>query len=365
MQIPPSQRGVTLVELLMAVIIFGAISTTIFNVMVVQQRAFADQLDYNEAQQNGRASIALLKRYLLKAGWGFHTDIAMQGAVPVGACYNSDGTGTEKQTLNCDNVDLDDDGAAGNDRLRVIHIHPTRGSISRNGDHLVSGIRVVPAGHPIPADLAVNDVALISGICNDAGPASDLLRITGLPGAGGASYEKEYAGYTALQSECVRYEHDDGDFHFNFGKAVVADFFIDRTDPDHPSLRMRLDPLTPIANSMVVAHDIDDLQVQFGIDTTETPDGVADEWCDNIQDGACASTVADANLDGNTEREKLARTIAVRIAVVPRTRKHRPNRDWGASAQDLTIQNHTFKGDQDGYRRWIYRATIALRNKDL
>ncbi|MEZ4270215.1 MAG: PilW family protein [Myxococcota bacterium] len=82
-------------------------------------------------------------------------------------------------------------------------------------------------------------------------------------------------------------------------------------------------------------------------------------WCDDITNttSPCILPV------GMSLREAFARVIAVRVAVVPRTRRHRRERDSGGG--DLTVFNHTFQGTNDGYRRWIYRATVALRNNEL
>ncbi len=58
---------------------------------------------------------------------------------------------------------------------------------------------------------------------------------------------------------------------YNFGRLQIADFKIDREiDIGHPTLLVRLDPRETwdIENEsvMVIARDVDDLQISYGID---------------------------------------------------------------------------------------------------
>ncbi|MEZ4270218.1 MAG: prepilin-type N-terminal cleavage/methylation domain-containing protein [Myxococcota bacterium] len=57
MIVKKQQRGVTLIELMLAVGLFSVITSIVFSSMIYQQQALLNQLDYSEAQQNGRAAL--------------------------------------------------------------------------------------------------------------------------------------------------------------------------------------------------------------------------------------------------------------------------------------------------------------------
>jgi len=399
------QLGMTLIELMLALAVSTIIVGIITRVVFVQQRSFMDQIGYSETQQNARASISLLKLYVRKAGWGMTADVNSQGVVPLGACFND--TNPMLQILDCDGIDDDAEGAKGfpngSDRLRVVSIDPNDGAfVTTLADSPVGTLRVgatvdansvaIPAttytdlGHPLPAPTLV----VVSGLCLGAGvvAGADLLDIQGGGGpSGNVFHDYSYLNMTGGIGLTCASGYASG---FGSGRAQVADFWIDRSATDHPVLRMRIDRQTK-AEAFVVAYDIDDLQVQYLLDTrcdpvgssgcspVDTPDFVWDEICDNLEpgfddtQGGCDSS-ANAEVLGMTHRERLARTVGVRIAIVARTRRYNPVLDHfdnssatiptDASAK-LTVQNHTYAGRRDGYRRWIYRATVALRNNEL
>lgn len=401
------QRGFTLIELMVTLAVASIIIGIITRVVFVQQRSFMDQIAIAETQQNARASISLLKLYARKAGWGMTGDTAANGEVPLGACY-SDADKTTQQ-LNCDRVDLDADSKKdvpnGSDRLRVVAIDSRTGAAVKGGGFVATprdspvgtvqvGLQNDPVlGSGIPSSyyeglgqpLADDTLGLVSGPCiGGGGFGADLLTLQGAFANGDVYYEYSYLNLLGTGSAltCALGYRDT----FTFGRAVVADFWIDRTtDLEHPILRLRTDPRDPLdgASSYPVAYDIDDLQIQYLLDTTcpdcslpNTPDHVWDEVCDDITptvamtDGGCDPTKG-AVTQGLTARQRLARVVGVRIAIVARTRNYNPKLDYADNSINtrlggpLTVQNHTYVGRDDGYRRWIYRATVALRNNEL
>ena len=146
---------------------------------------------------------------------------------------------------------------------------------------------------------------------------------------------------------------------YSFGSAQVVDFFVDYdTKPDHPTLKMRItDELSDNpgdSNGFTVAEDIETLQVRYGIDRTGTR-GTVSDWCDDPADisGGC--------ITGLSRSQNLARIVAVQVAIVARTRQKR------ASLQGLIleVQDYTPDADVNGYNRFIFRATVAMRNNRL
>ncbi len=105
------QRGVTLIELsvtlIVTSIIMSAIAFTTHNFFLYYQQ----QLDKSTAQQTGRVVVDMLRDYIRRTGWGFQANALATGDVYAGLCANDAG----QPTSNCNN--LEDDG--GSDRLRV------------------------------------------------------------------------------------------------------------------------------------------------------------------------------------------------------------------------------------------------------
>jgi len=376
------QRGMTLIELMLSMALSVIVINGIVMVVFMQTRAVSNQMQYAEAQQNARASLALLKRYARLAGWGMAASVDADGVVPFGACHN---TASNSQQLACDGVDPDGNGVTGwpggSDRLRVVFMQADTGGALHNERHTAAAgtlpvgllndpddgaALAVPAGHP----MAANTLAVVSGPCIGTGVASDLLTITGQTSPVTTHFEYNYANFQDGSGNltCTA-GYGEG---FGVGTATVADFWIDRTtDPDHPRLMLRLDPSQPLSDAYIVAYDIDDLQVRFLLDSTcesfpsgkcpdaLTPDHIWDQMCDDPSSGL---TGQGGCSDSFTPRQRLARAVGAEIAIVARTRNYQDNLDKGGGP--LTVQNHTYTGKDDGYRRWIYRATVALRNNE-
>ena len=367
------ERGVTLIELMLTVAIGSIVGATFFAAMLAQQGAYIRRLDNLEAQQNARAVLSLLKSHVRMAAFGYNPNKEMRGAIPIGACY-SDGNPVV-HSLVCDNVDENRAVAgvqgsgeleqtlatrAGSDRMRVSYA-------------LADGLVEAPTNtHPLPLNVALDGVppghpiaglALMSGACNAAPPdfAADLITVRGVP----SNYSFVRLD-SFVSSGCSSYA--DG---FVFAPAEVVDFYIDRSVPRNPRLMMKRDPSADMDDTSAVhvaAYDIDDLQIQYGVDAnadgafdpvgTVDPDG----WCNDpripADGGDCATDLSSA--------ENYFMITSVRLAVVPRTRNYSPDREYGEGG-DRTMQvfNHTLVGQGDGFTRWVFRATVALRNRDL
>ena len=82
-------------------------------------------------------------------------------------------------------------------------------------------------------------------------------------------------------------------------------------------------------------------------------DRISDTECDNITDAACAPALS--------ERQRLARVVAIEVAIVPRTRREL---DLDPTTPPV-VQNHTIADYSDKYRRWVYRTVVKMRNNAL
>ncbi|MEZ4270216.1 MAG: hypothetical protein R3C68_01890 [Myxococcota bacterium] len=141
--------------------------------------------------------------------------------------------------------------------------------ISSDGGFATDGIedgslRMIATGLPLPPGPApkTNDLVIVSGRCASGALTTDILRLAADDSGPASGYQRTYPSVTQIDTVACNltdYTSDPGVFNFNFGRAVMADFFIDRvTDPDHPALRLRLDPAQPLTDALYVAYDIDD-----------------------------------------------------------------------------------------------------------
>jgi hypothetical protein len=308
----------------------GIVATVVFGSMLALQQTMLSQFQRVQAQQNARVAIEVIKRHLRLAGWGYargrNTGLS---AIPVGTCYGAD-------QFACNDVD------AHSDRLRIYFMEPDNSTGSRG---FVAGVNDNPttaspipfpagaAGHPLPNLTR----AIISGACPGGGGAADWLE---LGTYNGTAYPFSVPGALSC-------DYDTG---YNLGRGVFEDFFIDRTDATHPVLTLRkTDSANPVGVAYDVAYDIEHLQVRYGIDTTAAGDGIVDIWCHDPRQTSCATTLgADP---GNHYR-----IVAVQVAVVARTADSRSS----VTSPSLAVFDANIPGD--GYKRWTYRSTIALRN---
>jgi len=360
------ERGVTLIELAITTVVaslaMSAIALTSFN----WHRFYNRQLDAAEGQQNARVSLSVFKDYVTRAGYGFvaHTDL--QGLLPIGGCFTDSGL----DSLDCNGVD---DGA---DRLRVYYGDSDGMVRTREGDTSTgTGMDGIPIADQTIWDSDPHDgvdvqgkYAFISGQCDSADGTygSDVVRITGdSPGNRNAFHNYDFENINTGGPEFLGCP--DGYLAFNFGLVSIADFYLDKSNARHPVLKLRVnDPTGDWEEAMALSTDIDTIQIEYGIDDGENggdssktrPDGLVDMWCDDPRGSG------DCNSAGFSDRELQARIVAIRIAIVARTRQYRQDLNRLGDHR-LFVQDHMIPDRSDGYNRYVYRSTVSMRNNDI
>lgn len=358
-------RGVTLVELMISIGASLIASGAIMGVIGAQHKTAVRQLPIAQAHQNARASLALIRRYLRNASFGVRATTTAAGFAPVGACYND--SGFTEQQFNCDNIDPDNRGGAGVDRLQLAYIKSIPGNLTSDdlgtdvGLTAVDGVNSLDSGgtplvnHPFTNDKWL----LLSGPCEVTGtPSVDLLRVTNAvetPAASGL-YRYTYADPSGgTTTACGVNAYADN-------SAVGLAQFVD-LNVVGGVLRLRTDPRVPPAQGFVVARNVDDFQVQYLLDILDSAlpgpgtDGVFDTVCDDLSELSCAPSLA-------TPRLKANHVIGIRVAIVVRTSTFDSAYDRGTT-DNMAVQNHIGTGGGDGYSRWVYRTTVMLRNNQL
>lgn len=349
-------RGYTLIEVVLVLGLLGIILGTIGLMVRQGYQLHYVQLDRLEAHQNGRTALEFIKSSLREAAWGGSNGLNHRGTIVVGGCFDE----MLNDSKECNNVD------DGSDRIRIYRglAEPHVFRQTHNSKDGGLGIAVAPSdgSDPMEAVSLNGQLGMISGKCSGmAGTfGTNAVVITGDSGGGGFHHRFSVTpfGISGSQLACPG-----GFTDFRFGRAQAIDFFVDRSDETRgPVLKIRYDG--GIANEnqdssgFEIAGGIESLQIQYGIDSSEPADNIADSWCNDP-----FAVLGECNL-GFGEEETLARVIAARVEIVARNVRKRTAM-IGRMSGPIEVQDFEIENTDDGYQRYIYRTTVALRNKRL
>ncbi len=98
---PPIQRGLTLIELVVAMAIAGIVMTAAYAVFLLQQKSYAVQDQVVEIQQNARVAMNLLARDMRMAGHGVPSSPIIIKGTPYTDALVIDGDGGGVTLLGC------------------------------------------------------------------------------------------------------------------------------------------------------------------------------------------------------------------------------------------------------------------------
>ena len=392
-----SERGFTLIEIMIATAIATTVIGALFGTMLMQQQTYMAQMEQAEASQNARASLDIVRQGLRTAGWGMVATTGGRGVPAVGTCYNA---ALNLQSA-CNDLVAYNNGPDNTlaDRVRFFGITAgttfSRNTVWSGGSKLV----VTDAGSPVTRTaLQVGDLAIISGTCNDDSKAyNGVVKITNVNGTTtpwtytfDGNIVTTY-GYPAISCTTMK----DG---FAFGLAHIVEFYIDRGTPN------TADP-SPGAAENSAAHDVGQSRRGRSLEPGQQPHGRPNrrlQYRDptstlrpRLRKGTCWQHLLHRD---EPKRRRHYRPHHPRQSVVQRlalrhmhNRPRRPRqpkpRHGGASrccaAHPQSGPSHfeqrgsprplarkssssaPTSGQPDGYKHWIYRATIALRNNQL
>jgi type IV pilus assembly protein PilW len=309
-----SEAGFTLVEMMAAFVILFIAMTAAYATFEFQHASFTVQNRVAEMQQNLRSAMEVLGRDIRLAGYGIPAAVNLPpGLLPSGdntirAIDPLNSTTTADQIVLLYKYDMDTNlppttlSAGMGAYNTTINVTSTNGFA--NGDYII-----------------VTD-----------GSSADLFQITAaitdnttLPhnalGVNAASSHASFHGY--LVGATV-------------SKARFVRYFIDTTDPAHPTLM--LDKMVAGVQPQPLADDIEDMQLQYGLDTDG--DFVVDTTAVNAPTAAQISQIRQ-----------------VRLMLSSRTRM--ADRKWGDVRPAM---GDRAAGAADNYRRRTIDVAIDLRN---
>ncbi len=323
------QRGVTLVELMIALVIGLLVTVAMLKVYVDASRMYRFNEGLARVQENGRFALEFIRRDARVAGfWGCYSDAALTNGISATSdAYINVGaghiTGTSDDGLNSSDS-LTFRSATGSGALVTSDMSGTGGTITVDS----------------ASALATGTAVLISDCEN-----GDLFQITGISGTALA----HAAGAGANVSPNLNKAYAAGARVY---EARQATFCIGPgADPAQPALRRLVNPApgqTCAGNGDELLEGIENMQILYGEDTDADTDGANGDGTANRY-----VTFGASGLD-------IDRIVSVRISVLVRS----INNNLTTEPSPYTFNGITVTpGSTDKYLRKVFTTTITLRNK--
>lgn len=247
-----SEAGFTLIEVMTAMIILAIAMTAAYATFQFQHAAFTVQNRVAEAQQNLRAVLEIMGRDIRMAGYGIPAAVP----VPIGLLPGGDNTIRNIRPLN---------RTTGADEIYILYMYDMDASLPPTNapGGMISYATTLNVSSV--AGFWQGDLVLISDGVN-----ASMFEVTQPPSAGTLTFD--VGGSTNLYNSSA-WPHTPFPGYSSgppppiVSKARFVRYFIDTTDPDHPTLMQdrMLDKTTPVAQPL--ADDIEDMQIQYGLDT--------------------------------------------------------------------------------------------------
>ncbi|MDH3237353.1 MAG: PilW family protein [Deltaproteobacteria bacterium] len=314
-----SEAGFTLVEVMTAMIILAIAMTAAYATFQFQHASFTVQNRVAEAQQNLRSVLEVMGRDIRLAGYGIPAAVNL----PPGLLPTGDNTIRNIRPLN---------RTTGADEIYILYLYDMDASLPPTNAPLGMGAYANSLSVANVGGFARGDLVLIR---NDQ--SADMFEVTQVPVAPTLNFD--VGGSTNLYNSLTAHTpfsgYAGGD---TVSKARFVRYFIDDvTDPDHPTLM--LDRMTGAAQPL--ADDIEDMQVQYGVDSNGNSVIEAGEWT-NLPNAA-----------------QMPQVKQIRLFLAARTRM--AEKGWQDARPALADRA---AGAADSYRRRVIEngIVIDLRN---
>jgi len=310
------QRGFSLVELLVSILLAMTLLTAAYSVYFGASRVSKFQTQIARMQDNARMAMDVLAQNFRRAGFTIN--------------YNNYPIGT----------------TVGGLASKIVPVNSTTGpdSVSLAG---IPGSTVhyltqeaAPGSRTLYLDTA-SGVTTTSVIALSYTHSALVNKITGTgtveldTAVPAGSLQMKYYGPTAISHGTTTVKQP---------AEVVAltstRFYIDKSDPAHPTLYQ---------DSFPLAEDIEDLQIAYGVDINNN---------NVIDPGEWTSTPATYNV-GGISMNATNLIYEVRITIVARTSQE--DRGWESQSRTITAEDHT-NNFNDKYHRFVLTRIVKCRN---
>jgi type IV pilus assembly protein PilW len=309
-----SEAGFTLVEMMSAFVILFIAMTAAYATFEFQHASFTVQNRVAETQQNLRSAMEVLGRDIMLAGYGIPVAVNL----PPGLLLSGDNTIRTIDPLN---------STTAADQIVLLYTYDMDASLPPTTLSANMGAYNTTISVASTNGFANGDYIVVTD-----GTSADLFQITAaitdnttLPhntsGVNAFALHAAFPGYTVGAT---------------VSKARFVRYFIDMTDPDHPTLM--LDKMVAGVQPQPLADDIEDMQFQYGLDTN-------------------GDFVVDTTVVNAPTAAQIPQIRQVRVMLSARTRM--TDRKW----QDARpAMGDRAAGAADKYRRRTIDVSIDLRN---
>ncbi|MGB3398914.1 MAG: PilW family protein [Candidatus Deferrimicrobiaceae bacterium] len=241
-----SEAGFTLVEVMTAMIILGIAMTAAYATFQFQHASFTVQNRVAETQQNLRSVLEVMERDIRMAGYGIPAAVP----VPNGLLPGGDNTIHNIRSLN---------RTTGADEIYILYMYDMDSSLPPTDAPGGMGGYATTLNVSNVAGFWQGDLVLVRDDQN-----ASMFEVTQVPS--GTTLNFDPGGSTNLYNNSAWPHTPFPGYGLNVAvsKARFVRYFIDTTDPDHPTLM--LDRMTGVL-PQPLADDIEDMQIQYGLDT--------------------------------------------------------------------------------------------------
>jgi type IV pilus assembly protein PilW len=371
------RRGLTLIELLVAIVLGMLLSAAIAGVLVRQENARRVLTSSNDALLNGAHVTHLLDRALRGAGSGFTQ--AWQSAY---GCQLTVARGGSQLLPRATAWPAPFDTVSSSPRLAPVIVHAGAGA---GGSDVIavasgnSGLGELPlralagsitgASVRVPATVGLRQGDLVLLVERGGTDCAMQQAAVGFVGGNtqqidfGADYSASTIGSLSLTSlgstgevSVLPMGNAAGSPPFVFLMGIGAN----RTLMGLDMLRLgggTADTVTALADGVI------ELRVRYGIDTNN--DRIVDQW---VRPTATPWTAAELQDGSAAAQERLRNILAVRVGVIMRTASGDKDAVSPASYLlfsdlDAALQHtHSLSGDEQRYRHRVMEFTVPLRN---
>lgn len=373
-------RGLTLVELMVTLVIAGLVTSSSFLFFAGQRRVYDAQMKVLGVQQNLWGAMDTLARFVRAAGTGMIGCVNTTDPTPTGTTAPATGlraytAGPPAAVIRLAPVWINNGTAGAPDSITVAFGTGTFGNFS----DVALGASVQAATDPVvtPAGLTsafrAGEFALLldtSGL--PVGPpvgdrGCTLFQITSVDGASNTLLRATSSTWNPGSNVAglIPYDYVGGASPKagirNFGTLNWVRFSIDATGASPRLMMTRLDGLAGPTTPQVLADGIEDLQIAYSCDTVPVGaiDGVLSEGTDTATRQADEWTY---NVTGDVPPAACNRPQAIRLTVVARTTEADDNLAGVSTNAKPAIEDGA-AGVKDNFRHRVLTTVVAPRNR--
>ncbi|HLT25465.1 MAG TPA: PilW family protein [Zeimonas sp.] len=353
-----AQKGVTLVELMVALVIGSIAALVIQQVMAVFEGQKRTSSGGSDAQVNGAVALFSLEREIRQAGYGLFSGTGTLCPLGINIYYNgtvSNGGALRPLVIH--------DGGTGPDAIEFLRSNAAFGAIP------TSIIKNMPNSSAIitadsPGGLAQGQLFLVAG--KGGSKVCTLMQMSQDPQQTGNGWD--------LQHNSGQFPYNPSNPNTAFAVAPayqIGDIVVDMGSFVHGRYQVLCDRLTQVdptvtpapytcANTEPLVDQIVDLQAQYGI----APVGSTQitQWCNATATSACGNW-------SNPGTDEVARIRAVRLAVVARSVQYEKEAVspanlvlWEAGDPGDPPPSRALSDEERRYRYKVFTTIVPIRN---